>query len=189
MTKAMKQGSGPFLCMMFLLMFFLMFLTPGERISSQEVLQRGFRALTLGLPFETLQDRLKEDSFFFYRGEPDVSMHLTSGEYVIDVRGRRYLERGLFQFHQGELYIITLYPNRQLLDYFQIFERLRSRYGEPRDLDNRRAFWEDGTTRIELERPLIVRYLDLERFLERRQERQIREALEDVSREQFLESF
>ncbi|POQ98202.1 hypothetical protein AU468_14295 [Alkalispirochaeta sphaeroplastigenens] len=186
-TKRTSLGGR---CRPFLLVLFLpIFLAVGGQAFSQESLQRGFRELLLGLPFETIQDRLKEDLSFSYRGEPDVSMSLTSGEYVIDVRGRRYLERGLFQFHQEELYIITLYPNPQLLDYFQIFERLRSRYGEPRDLDNRRAFWEDGITRIELERPLVVRYLDLQRFLERRQERRTRETLEDLSREQFLESF
>lgn len=152
-------------------------------------LERGYRRIRLGSPFSVVQDRLSEDVNFSYRGDPDVSLSLSDSQQVIDSRGRGYIERGLFQFHEDRLYVITLYLDRRRLDYFQLLNRLQERYGPPQDLDPRRTVWEDGRTRIELERPLTVRYLDLETFLERRSERETMRALEDVTREGFLEDF
>lgn len=153
------------------------------------VLQRGYRALQLGDSYQAVEQALRRDFNFNYRGAPDVSLAPDSNERVIDTRGRGYVERGLFQFQEGELYIMALYLDRARLDYFQLFEQLRRRYGDPMDLDPRRAVWEDETTRIELERPLTVRYLDLAAFEARRRERRELQALEDMTREQFLEDF
>lgn len=152
-------------------------------------LRRGFREILLGTPFERTQELLQADAAFQYRGEPDVSLRLSDGGNVIDTRGRVYMDRGIFQFHEGQLFSIALYLDRSRLDYFQLYEQFRDRYGEPVDLDPQRAFWEDDVTRIELERPLTVKYLDLETFQARRQNTRTQEAAEDVAREQFLEEF
>lgn len=152
-------------------------------------LRRGFREILLGTPFDRTQELLQADSAFQYRGEPDVSLRLSDGGTVIDTRGRVYMDRGIFQFHEGQLFSIALYLDRSRLDYFQLYEQFRGRYGEPVDLDPQRALWEDDLTRIELERPLTVRYLDLETFEARRRNTRTQEAAEDVAREQFLEEF
>ncbi|MFW5694565.1 MAG: hypothetical protein ACOCYB_05315 [Alkalispirochaeta sp.] len=154
-----------------------------------EALRRGFRELELGLPFDRVEELLQGDSAFQYRGEPDVSMRRSDGGTVIDTRGRIYMDRGIFQFHDDQLFTIALYLDRSRLDYFQLYEQFRSRYGEPTELDPQRAFWEDQRTRIELERPLTVRYLDLETFEARRNETRLQQATEDIAREQFLEEF
>lgn len=155
----------------------------------EPALRRGFREILLGTPFERTQELLQGDSAFQYRGEPDVSLRLSDGGTVIDTRGRVYMDRGIFQFHEGQLFSIALYLDRSRLDYFQLYEQFRGRYGEPVDLDPQRALWEDDVTRIELERPLTVRYLDLETFQARRQNTRTQQAAEDVAREQFLEEF
>lgn len=154
-----------------------------------EELRRGFRDVILGLSFEETEERLAADLAFQYRGQPDVSMRLSDGESVIDTRGRLYVDRGLFQFSNGTLYSMALYLDRGRLDYFQLYEQLRGRYGEPVDLDPQRSVWQDQATRIELERPLTVKYLDLARFEERRASQETLEAAEDVARDQFLEEF
>ncbi|TVR70421.1 MAG: hypothetical protein EA427_05905 [Spirochaetaceae bacterium] len=152
-------------------------------------LQRGYRELQLGDSYAAVEETLQRDPNFDYRGAPDVSLAPGTNDRVIDTRGRGYVERGLFQFQEGNLYIMALYLNRGRLDYFQLFNQLRQRYGDPRDLDPHRAIWEDQMTRIELERPLTVRYLDLATFEARRRERRELQALEDLTREQFLEDF
>ncbi|MFP4210707.1 MAG: hypothetical protein ACLFR8_05660 [Alkalispirochaeta sp.] len=152
-------------------------------------LRRGFRDVELGASFDVTESALIRDPAFQYRGRPDITMALSDRERVIDTRGRVYMERGVFSFHDNRLFSISLYLSRRRLDYFQLFDQLRERYGDPRDLDPERAIWEDGTTRIELERPLTVRYLDLAMFEERRDRAETAEALEEVTREQFLEEF
>ena len=152
-------------------------------------LRRGFREIQLGATFEEVEGHLLADTAFVYRGQADVSLRLSDGQTVIDSRGRVFVDRGLFQFADGRLYTMALYINRDRLDYFQLFERLRARYGDPIDLDPRRALWEDERTRIALERPLTVRYLDLAVFEARRGAERVLEAAEDVAREQFIEEF
>ncbi len=160
-----------------------------DLVPAEPFLQRGFRELQLGTPYLTVQTALEADFYFNYRGEPDVSLAPGNGGEVIDTDGRGYVSRGLFQFQDGALYIIALYLDRQRLDYFQLYNRLQDRYGPPLDLNPQRAVWQDRLTRIELERPLTVRYLDLETFEVRRRERRALEAIEDMTREQFLEEF
>lgn len=153
------------------------------------VLRRGFRDIELGIDFEETQRLLQSDSAFYYRGPADVSLLPSDGENTIDSAGRGFVDRGLFQFSDGVLYTIVIYIDQTRLDYFQLFEQLRSRYGDPVDLDPQRATWEDDRTRIELERPLTVRYLDLETFLDRRNETRRLDSAAAMSRDQFLSEF
>ncbi|MFO8042674.1 MAG: hypothetical protein R6U25_05700, partial [Alkalispirochaeta sp.] len=95
----------------------------------EPALRRGFREILLGTPFERTQELLQGDSAFQYRGEPDVSLRLSDGGTVIDTRGRVYMDRGIFQFHEGQLFSIALYLDRSRLDYFQLYEQFRGRYG------------------------------------------------------------
>ena len=159
-------------------------------LGAQEVqLRRGYRAIELGISFEAAQQALPQDAGFAYRGEPDVSLRLSDGQSVIDSAGNGFIDRALLQFGSGELYILALYLNRQDLDYFALFGTLRERYGDPIELSPSRALWRDERTQIELERPLTVRYLDIQRFEEQRGQRQVERALQDLNREQFLEEF
>ena len=131
-------------------------------------LKRGFRNLILGIDFAAAQEYLRAEQYFLYRGEPDISLRLSDGQYLIDSGGKAFMERGLFQFHDGKLYIITLYLNQKELDYFQLFEQLSGRYGAPLVLNPELSRWEDSQTRIELEKPLTVRYLDVTVFQQKR---------------------
>lgn len=152
-------------------------------------LRRGFREIVLGSDFDTTETAIIGDGAFAYRGRPDISLSLSREDTVIDTRGRGYVDRALFAFHNDRLFSISLYLQQQRLDYFQVFNQLSERYGDPATLDPERALWEDGRTRIELERPLTVRYLDVETFRARRDEARNRQAIEDITREEFLDEF
>jgi hypothetical protein len=152
-------------------------------------LPRGFRNITLGLEYETAERQVSADTAFAFRGQPDVSIALSDGEPLIDTRGRGYVDRGVFSFYENRLFSISLYLSTQRLDYLQMYNQLAGKYGDPTDLDPRRAVWDDGVTRIELERPLTVRYLDVTVFERRRDTQRAAEAVEDMTRRQFLELF
>lgn len=163
--------------------------SPVLRAQSSERLQRSFRDVTLGADFASVDEAVQRDTLFAYRGEPDISLRISDGERVIDTRGRTFVDRAIFQFQQDALYTFSLYLNRRTLDYFQVFEQLRARYGEPILLDPSRAVWQDEFTRIEVERPLTVHYLDLATFEALRAERRRIEAAGDLARDAFLEEF
>lgn len=161
----------------------------GTAAQDSRTLLRGFRNLQLGLSFSETQTVLRQDSAFNYRGPEDVSLRLSDRQSVIDSPGRGFVERVLLQFHNDRLYIITLYLNQSRLDYFQIFDRLNTRYGAPTDLTPQLSTWEDSQTRITLERPLRVQYLDLPTFRSIRDTSRIEEAVQTELRKEFLDAF
>lgn len=156
---------------------------------SNITLRRGYRQLLLGMEFDAVESALQAESSFYYRGSADVSLVPSDGNYIIDSSGRGFIDRGLFQFHEGALYSIAIYVDTRRIDFFQVFEQLRGRYGDPADLDPERAIWEDEETRIVLERPLTVRYLDLETFLDRQNETSRTDSAARMSRDAFLSEF
>lgn len=152
-----------------------------------EPLQRGFSAMVLGQTLAEAKRVLPTDPYFVYRGDPDVSFLPLQEIPLITVAGRTFVSRGLFQFTDEALSVITLELDQARLDYFSVFQSLVAQYGEPFDLDPTRAYWEDELTRISLERPLVVKYIDRPTLDARAEAGRTQEALDAVSRDRFLE--
>lgn len=124
------------------------------------VLNRGIEELQLGRTLEAIQEALKKSPSFSYRGPKDVFFLPLRPEPVIDTEGMRYLKRGIFQFQEGRLVTIILYVNPKYLDYPTLFQHFNSRYGAPQYLDPKSCFWEDRDTRLALEKPLTIKFVD-----------------------------
>lgn len=154
-----------------------------------ETLSRGFQELQLGLSLEATRERLRGNGNFLYRGAPDVSLRPFDQEESIETEGRGYMERGAFHFADGTLYIITLFLDRDRLDYFTLYRTLEDKYGEPDSLSPRDAVWENEETTLILERPLTVKYIDRGIFEERIAEGRMGESIRAQSRENFLDQF
>lgn len=150
---------------------------------------RGFGDLLLGLSLEEARSRLQGNTNFMYRGAPDVSLRPFDQERSIESEGRGFMERGAFLFEDDYLYIITLFLDSDRLDYFTIYRTLQSEYGDPDELSPDAAIWEDEATRMSLERPLTVKYVDLQRFRAQIEEGQMEESVRAQMREIFLEQF
>jgi len=75
------------------------------------------------------------------------------------------------------------------MDFYTMYTTMTERYGEPVRLDPSHVVWEDEFTRISLERPLTIKYLDIESFDTLRQAGEIEQSLRTLSRESFLEEF
>lgn len=160
----------------------------GQSVSEPErPLQRGFSSVTLGMGLDAVKQMLQQDDFFRYRGDPDVSLIPSTNTPLIDAAGRAYIRRGLFQFRENQLYLISLVLDGGRIDYFSVYESLVRQYGEPDSLSPQLTVWTDDQTRISLERPLTVKYTDVTTFDAIVEEGQMLEALEDISRDLFLE--
>jgi hypothetical protein len=152
-------------------------------------LSREFYGLNLQDGLDAVKDGLKAHPYFLYRGDPDVSFLPQTTRTVIDCEGRYYVRRGLFQFSGERLYIITLYFNPERLDYFSLFTALTKKYGRPVSLDPSAAVWQDGRTRLSLEKPLTVKFIDQEAFDKLKAEGKTQKSIEEQSRRKFLDSF
>jgi len=150
---------------------------------------RSYRGITLGMSPDEVKELLSQDGWFDYRGEADVSLLERPRASLIDAGGSLFINRGMFQFENNALSAILLELNPETIDWFTIYTTLEGRYGKPADLNPRKAWWEDGKTRLALEKPLTVKYLDLAVFEAALAEDSDRAAWRARAREEFLDEF
>lgn len=173
----------------YLIPIFLFIITPLFGQEELSELPMGFRGITLGLELEEAKVAIAEDGYFDYRGDPDVSMLLTENRSIIESRGKFYLESGYFQFYNEKLYSITLVFDREEMDYYTMFTTFKNKYGDFKSLSPQRVLWENDRVRITLEKPLTLKYLDLEVFNEIVEEDLTQEAVEERLKKGFLDEF
>jgi hypothetical protein len=152
-------------------------------------LPSGYGQYGFGLSLEEVKELLGADISFAYRGDPDVQMLPVRRSPVIETAGTGFITRGYFQFRDDALYMILLELQPGRLDYYTMYRTLQEKYGEPARLSPVDMVWETESVRLVLERPLTVKYLDLEAFREIRDEARVEQSLREISRDRFLEKF
>ncbi len=147
---------------------------------------RGFRGIELGMAMEEVQKLLEGDDLFFYRGEPDVSLLPRPNETLIEVAGISYVKRAFFQFYEGKLFVMIFAMNEKKIDHYSIFTEMNKKYGKPNALTPGESVWMDSATRVSVERPLAVKYIDLETFNKLKEAGQAVQSFEELLRAEFL---
>ncbi|MDR2807707.1 MAG: hypothetical protein LBB43_01720 [Spirochaetaceae bacterium] len=152
-------------------------------------LSRSFRNLSLGIGLDELKAALQQDELFLFRGDRDVSLLPFRDESLVETTGTSFVRRALFQLRDGQVFIMSFTLNTQLIDHYSVFTSLVQKYGEPAELDPKQTIWESEGTRIALERPLTIKYIDTQIFNEIRNESQTDESDFLQLREGFLNEF
>jgi hypothetical protein len=150
---------------------------------------RQFRELLLGMALDDLKTALKDDSLFSFRGDPDVSYLPVRNETLIETTGLSYIRRAYFQLSGGEVYIMSFSLDTRLMDHYSVFTSFIRRYGEPAILSPGESVWENDDTRVSIERPLTVKYIDKRVFNRLIEDSRNRERQELLRREEFLADF
>jgi hypothetical protein len=170
-----------------LLVFFAAF----QPLYAQETgttLPRQFRGVNLGMDLEELRAALNEDSLFNFRGDRDVSFLQTPQQSLVETAGFSFIKRAFFQLTDGALFIMAFTMNDELIDHYSVFTALTEKYGQPDSLSPRQSVWENGTTRVALERPLTIKYIDLEKFNEIVGDAAVQETRELKARQEFIDA-
>ena len=152
-------------------------------------LNAGFDVFQLGMSLAELKDALKRSSFLLYSGEPEATLLDRPNTNLIDVPGLTFVSRGVFQIVDGKLYSISLELNPEKVSYFDVYTQLTKKYGDPAALDPSSARWESSAVRMSLEKPLTVKYIDMPTFQRIEKEGRAQQALEAITRDQFLGTF
>lgn len=148
-----------------------------------------YRGLTLGMNIDTVKQTLKQDSLFGYRGDRDVSLLPTQNRSLIESAGYSFISHSWFQFYKENLYTMIFKLNTDTVDYYSVYSRFCEKYGEPLSINPKRAVWEDEHTRIVIERPLIVKYIDLTVFNELLSQTATEKAASETNRQHFIDGF
>jgi hypothetical protein len=151
-------------------------------------LPRQFREIRLGMSLEELKTALAEDGLFNFRGDRDVSFLHNPPQSLVETTGLSFIKRAFFQFQGDGLFIMAFTMNTDLIDHYSVFTALTEKYGEPGDLSPRQSIWENGSTRLALERPLTVKYIDMEIFNGILGESGVQETRELLRRQEFIDA-
>jgi hypothetical protein len=152
-------------------------------------LPRTFRGLSLGMDLDALKSALQQDPTFFFRGDRDVSFLPSREQSLVETTGFSFVRRAFFQLIDDKLFIMAFTLDPGLVDHYSVYTTFVKKYGEPRFLDPKQAIWESGETRVSIERPLTVKYLDRQVFDDILAESQTLESTELYLREEFLRDF
>jgi hypothetical protein len=117
------------------------------------------------MSLEELKEAIRSDRIFNFREDRDVSFLPSSQEQtLVETQGFGFIRRALFQLRYGEVFIMAFTLDTALMDHYSVFTAFVKRYGEPSSLNPREAVWETDTTRVSIERPLTVKYIDKQSF-------------------------
>ena len=150
---------------------------------------RQFRELSLGQSIDALKEALTKDGLFRFRGDRDVSFLPVRNETLVETTGLSFVRRAYFQLSDGVVYIMSFTLDTRLMDHYSIFTSFVRKYGEPASLSPGEAVWESDATRVSIERPLTVKYVDKAVFNRLTEEARTAERRELLAREEFLADF
>jgi hypothetical protein len=150
---------------------------------------RQFRGLSLGMSLDDLKGALIKDGLFNFRGDRDVSFLPIKEETLVETTGRSFIRRAFFQLKEGNVFIMAFSLDPRVIDHYSVFTSLIKKYGEPRSLSPSESVWESEETRVSIERPLTVKYIDKAVFNRLVEESKTLESRQLYLRQEFLGDF
>ncbi len=183
--------------LVFLIIFCIPHNSNAQATGSQEQIETdsvqtepvGFRNIRLGMTVDQVKSLLLEDPYFDYRGDPDVSFTPETTQILIECEGFSFIKRAYFQFNNERLYILILVLNEYKVDHYSLFTTLIDKYGDFTNLDPLKVEWQFENILLFLERPLSVKYIDIDVFNKIIEQGEADELERDISRQQFLDQF
>jgi hypothetical protein len=141
------------------------------------------------MSLDELKEALASDGLFAFRGDSDVSFLPVKEENLVETTGLSFIRRAFFQLRDGRVFIMAFSLDPDTVDHYSVFTTLREKYGDPGSLNPSQAVWENGQTRVSIERPLTVKYIDMEVFSRIVDASNAEESSRVFLRQRFLDEF
>jgi hypothetical protein len=163
--------------------------TPAADDKSDSKLPRQYRSLSLGMSLDELKDALTKEALFQFRGDRDVSFLPIRDQSLVETTGMTFIKRAFFQLRDAKVFIMAFTLNTEIIDHYSMFTQFVKKYGQPSYLDPSIAVWETDDTRVAIERPLTVKYIDRTVFNELVNESGLIESGHVQLKQDFLDEF
>ncbi|MDR2618685.1 MAG: hypothetical protein LBC62_07430 [Treponema sp.] len=154
-----------------------------------EALPRRFHELSLDMGLEDLKTALKNDDLFTFRGDRDVSFLPVKEQTLVETTGLSFIRRAFFQLIEGKVFIMAFSLDTKLVDHYSVFTSFVKKYGNPAALSPSETVWENDETRVSIERPLTVKYIDKTAFNRVVEESKTLESRQLFLTQEFLDAF
>ncbi|MBN1524200.1 MAG: hypothetical protein JW904_06960 [Spirochaetales bacterium] len=147
-----------------------------------------FRSYQIGMGIDQAKELLAKDPLFNHK-DPDVYFLPAKEQTLIESEGKGYVKRIFLQFVDKQLFSVIIDMNENKVDYYSLFTTFQGKYGTFDKFTPDFVYWEKKNIRLTLEKPLTVKYLDLQKFNEKKQEKRADIVDEDASLKEFLDQF
>ena len=124
----------------------------------------GFKDINLGATREdTINAILSDRTMILPRKYMTGSVDITAEESAtfLALEENKFYRSGYFIFKNDSLYSITIHFQPNQVDFLEILSALNSKYGKGAFLDANTVAWQNRNMRIILERPSIVKYINM----------------------------
>ena len=126
----------------------------------------GFKNIRLGSTREDTVKAILEDNTMMLPNEYMLNTNgvdLASEESAdfLALEENKFYKSGYFIFKDDSLYSITIYFQPNQVDFLELLSSLSAKYGKGAFLDAETVSWQNGDNRIILERPSIIKYINM----------------------------
>ncbi|MEI0531714.1 hypothetical protein R4I97_09150 [Brachyspira pilosicoli] len=126
----------------------------------------GFKNIKLGSTREDTIRAILEDNTMLLPKEYMLNTNgvdLASEESAdfLSLEENKFYKSGYFIFKDDSLYSITIYFQPDQVDFLELLSSLSAKYGKGAFLDAETVSWQNGDNRIILERPSIIKYINM----------------------------
>jgi len=128
----------------------------------------GYKNIRLGASREDAINAILSDYTMilprkYMTGKADITAE--ESETFLALEENRFYRSGYFLFKNDALYSITVNFQPNQVDFLELLSALNSKYGKGAFLDADTVAWQNGDTRIILERPSIVKYINVNEII------------------------
>ncbi|CCG57441.1 hypothetical protein WESB_1976 [Brachyspira pilosicoli WesB] len=126
----------------------------------------GFKNIKLGSTREDTIKAILEDNTMMLPKEymlntDGVDLASEESATFLSLEENKFYKSGYFIFKDDSLYSITIYFQPNQVDFLELLSSLSAKYGKGAFLDAETVSWQNGDNRIILERPSIIKYINM----------------------------
>ena len=126
----------------------------------------GFKNIKLGSTREDTIKAILEDNTMMLPKEymlntDGVDLASEESATFLSLEETKFYKSGYFIFKDDSLYSITIYFQPNQVDFLELLSSLSAKYGKGAFLDAETVSWQNGDNRIILERPSIIKYINM----------------------------
>lgn len=126
----------------------------------------GFKNIKLGSTREDTIKAILEDNTMMLPKEymlntDGVDLASEESATFLSLEENKFYKSGYFIFKDDALYSITIYFQPNQVDFLELLSSLSAKYGNGAFLDAETVSWQNGDNRIILERPSIIKYINM----------------------------
>jgi hypothetical protein len=127
--------------------------------------ETGFMGLAIGMTREQVIAAAEKNDLIAVPKNRDVEFFPVEQRKILTFSIKPEVPSIYLQFVDNVLYAITVIFDEKYMDYYTIVKRLEEKYGRHTVLTPQWREWRIGDVTVKAEKPAVVKYIALEKFL------------------------